>query len=321
MLWVPVFYVVTEGEDFWYLLETLRFTAIYGGLFEAYWGFQDWHALRWGRPFKLSLEAQLYVGVTLWVSFYCYCIFTDCWLSANVLATVVAALVALYGWSPKQGQDKNGKGGDAQGKVDNSQNQDSPSPKGSQNGTVDGFMVPLAYAFFVLCCIYDMLFFLWECCLAVLRFFLFPLTLGTINLFGLYAFPLGTNAAVVFLFVGSILISSYSVKPSVGALYHFGPEGVEPQSLVNVAGRPLSAFIGGLEALGLVIKIISLSLRLIANLSAGHILTGLLYGNGCPQGLIHSGWVTLLVFPAGLALLILEVCVCYVQGFVFCTLL
>lgn len=138
---------------------------------------------------------------------------------------------------------------------------------------------------------------------------------------GLYAFPVGTNAAVVFLFVGSVLVSSYSVKPSVGALYHFGPEGVEPQSMVNVAGRPLSGFIGGLEALGLVIKVISLSLRLIANLSAGHILTGLLYGNGSPQGLVHAGWVTLLMFPVGLALLVLEVCVCYVQGFVFCTLL
>ena len=138
---------------------------------------------------------------------------------------------------------------------------------------------------------------------------------------GLYAFPVGANAPVVLLFVLSVLASCYVVKPSVGALYHFGPEGVESRLLVNIAGRPLSGFIGGLEALGLIIKVISLSLRLVANLSAGHILTGLLYGNGCPKGLIHAGWVTLLVFPAGLALLILEVCVCYVQGFVFCTLL
>ena len=149
----------------------------------------------------------------------------------------------------------------------------------------------------------------------------FPLLLGTVNLLGLFAYPVATNYSVVLGVVASVLFASYCVKPSVGGMYHFGPEGVESSTSAARGGRPLSVLIALLETLGLLIKVISLTTRLVANLSAGHILTALFYGNGCPRGHLYSLKTFLLIFPVGLALLVLEVCVCYVQGYVFCTLM
>lgn len=149
----------------------------------------------------------------------------------------------------------------------------------------------------------------------------FPLLLGTVNLLGLFAYPVATNYSVVLGVVASVLFASYCVKPSVGGMYHFGPEGVESSTSAARGGRPLSVLIALLETLGLLIKVISLTTRLVANLSAGHILTALFYGNGCPRGHLYPLKTFLLIFPVGLALLVLEVCVCYVQGYVFCTLM
>ena len=149
----------------------------------------------------------------------------------------------------------------------------------------------------------------------------FPLLLGTVNLLGLFAYPVATNYSVVLGVVASVLFTSYCVKPSVGGMYHFGPEGVESSTSAARGGRPLSVLIALLETLGLLIKVISLTTRLVANLSAGHILTALFYGNGCSRGHLYTLKTFLLIFPVGLALLVLEVCVCYVQGYVFCTLM
>ena len=149
-----------------------------------------------------------------------------------------------------------------------------------------------------------------------------PLILGTLNLLGMYAYPLGTNFFFILFFVFAALLAAYSSKPPVGGTYHFGPEEVESTNFANFAGRPLSIFISFLETLGLVIKGVSLTTRLTANLTAGHILTGLFYGNGCPQWHpVHPVKAYVFLIPFGLALLTLEICVCYVQGYVFCTLL
>ena len=149
-----------------------------------------------------------------------------------------------------------------------------------------------------------------------------PLILGTLNLLGMYTYPLGTNFFFILFFVFMVLLAAYSSKPSVGGTYHFGPEGVESANFTDFAGRPLSIFIAILETLGLVIKGVSVTTRMTANLTAGHILTGLLYGNGCafPHKALSVGVLVCLI-PFGLALMTLEICVCYVQGYVFCTLL
>ena len=149
-----------------------------------------------------------------------------------------------------------------------------------------------------------------------------PLILGTLNLLGMYTYPLGTNFFFILFCVLTVLLTAYSLKPSVGGAYHFGPEGVESANFSRAVGRPLSILISVLETLGLLIKAVSLSIRLSANLVCGHILTGLFYGNGCPNAhQFLSGKVFIFLIPFGLALLILEFCVCYVQAYVFCTLL
>lgn len=149
-----------------------------------------------------------------------------------------------------------------------------------------------------------------------------PLILGILNLLGMCTYPLRTNFFFILFCVLTVLLTAYSLKPSVGGAYHFGPEGVESANFSYVAGRPLSILISMLETLGLLIKALSLSIRLSANLVCGHILTGLLYGNGCPNSLqLFSGKVIIFLIPFGLALLILEFLVCYTQAYVFCTLL
>ena len=104
----------------------------------------------------------------------------------------------------------------------------------------------------------------------------YPLLLGTVNLMGLYAHPVGTSYVPFLLAACLVFVWLSPVKASTGAVVYLGYDGGESQTMVYVSGWPLPGLCNWTESLGLIVKGFFLFLNLLANLTAGTILTGVL---------------------------------------------
>lgn len=79
-------------------------------------------------------------------------------------------------------------------------------------------------------------------------------------------------------------------------------------------GAPLalSWFLRIVEVISLCLRPITLSVRLAANMRAGHVVLGLI-GGSMSLSLVRAGTL----IPVGVAYLLFELMVCVIQGFVF----
>ena len=163
-----------------------------------------------------------------------------------------------------------------------------------------------------------------------------------INCIGLVTFPIATVFVVVFLVsLICILIKLLEVHGYlISFLSHFTPAGVdidtgvvwstggaesgfgliwskpenEPSSeyiFEEIAPQALARIVCYLELLGYLIRPVSLSLRLVANISCRHIL--MVLASSCCGSMFH-------MFRAVLFVCALETLVCFVQCYVFYTL-
>ena len=133
-----------------------------------------------------------------------------------------------------------------------------------------------------------------------------PLILGTLNLLGMYTYPLGTNFFFILFFVFMVLLAAYFSKPSVGGTYHFGSEGTESVNFTDFAGRSLSIFIALLETVGYYTPLLFTMVRLTAYAASLSVLLGLFsHPSNAPRLAPH---LPLLIFTleVGCAALIVE---------------
>jgi ATP synthase subunit 6 len=138
------------------------------------------------------------------------------------------------------------------------------------------------------------------------------------NMTGLipYSFTVTSHAAVTLVLSLSLWIG----KAYVASGYH----GMKSLNLVFPSGVPiaLTIFLILVETLGFFITIVSLSVRLFANMMAGHILFKVLGGFAWTMAL-SSGAVFLVHFAPLLVLYImmgLEAGIAFIQAYVFCLL-
>nr|QNV12012.1 ATP synthase F0 subunit 6 [Galba truncatula] len=130
-----------------------------------------------------------------------------------------------------------------------------------------------------------------------------------VNLWGLTPFTYSPSSSLWFagtmalLFWGLLLISGISFSPSQAAA-HLAPSG-SPAALVS--------FLILIETVSILIRPLTLTVRLIANISAGHIVLSLIANCLCSLNLT-TGMVVLLV---SIFYNMFEVFVCFIQAYIF----
>nr|YP_010883664.1 ATP synthase F0 subunit 6 [Carychium tridentatum]WIV81377.1 ATP synthase F0 subunit 6 [Carychium tridentatum] len=147
--------------------------------------------------------------------------------------------------------------------------------------------------------------------LASLSLFLFSLMffLMNINLIGLSPFVYGSSSALWFasslalLLWGSLIFSGWTFNSKASAA-HLAPAG---------APAPLLPFLILIETVSIIIRPLTLTVRLIANISAGHIVLSLIANCLTSLSLI-SGSLVLLV---SVGYTLFEVFVCFIQAYIF----
>ena len=131
----------------------------------------------------------------------------------------------------------------------------------------------------------------------------------SINFLGLVPFVYGptrniwVSASLALIFWSSLLISGY-VKFPVESAAHIAPSGA-PTVLV-----PLLVII---ETGRLFIRPLTLTIRIIANISTGHIIIGLIASTLVSSGVFATG----IAFIAHIGYNMFEVFVCFIQAYVF----
>nr|YP_010032941.1 ATP synthase F0 subunit 6 [Protaeolidiella atra]QOW38675.1 ATP synthase F0 subunit 6 [Protaeolidiella atra] len=129
------------------------------------------------------------------------------------------------------------------------------------------------------------------------------------NLLGLIPFVYGTTTniwivmSLAFVFWGLMVVSGWIKFPKESAA-HLAPAGA-PAALV-----PLLVLI---ETVSVCIRPLTLTVRLIANISAGHIIMGLV-ANALTVTALH---ITALTFIVHVGYNIFEVFVCFIQAYIF----
>jgi len=141
-------------------------------------------------------------------------------------------------------------------------------------------------------------------------------TIILINLLGLnpYTFSL-TSHLIITLTFGlpiwlSFIISSFTKAPKA-SIAHFLPDG---------APDWLNPFLILIETTSIFVRPLTLSFRLAANISAGHIVLGLVRIYGAAAWFSSTG-AFLLLISTTLFYILFEVAICLIQAYIFCLLL
>jgi F-type H+-transporting ATPase subunit a len=144
-------------------------------------------------------------------------------------------------------------------------------------------------------------------------------TQETFNVFGvhipafaLYAATANISVPLVLALVVFIIFNVVGVREQgfIGYIKSLIPAGVH---------GPMAIFIGGLEIISTIMRLISLTIRLFANILAGHLIILFMAGGlAVILGLSFLGWFTL---PVGVAVYLFELgLVATLQAFIFATL-
>nr|AOR07138.1 ATP synthase subunit 6 [Mesenchytraeus cf. gelidus SL-2017] len=137
-----------------------------------------------------------------------------------------------------------------------------------------------------------------------------------INLFGLIPYMFSTSSHLIFtLTIGlpiwlSMVLSSFT-KSFKASVAHFLPDG---------APDWLNPFLVLIETTSITVRPLTLSFRLAANMSAGHIVLSLV-GIYCAASLFTSTFGAIMLLSVSIGYLLFEVAICMIQAYIFCLLL
>jgi F-type H+-transporting ATPase subunit a len=140
-----------------------------------------------------------------------------------------------------------------------------------------------------------------------------------IDLFGWHLPAFSLYAATANLSIPLVLALVVFVSYTAEGVRAKGPIGYLKGLIPAGVHGPMAGFIFGLELLSNVMRILSLSIRLFANILAGHLIILFMAGAlAVVLGVAAIGWFTL---PFGIVLFLFEVgLVAALQGFIFATL-
>lgn len=141
-------------------------------------------------------------------------------------------------------------------------------------------------------------------------------TIIIINLLGLIPYFFSTSRHLIFTLIFglplwlSIILSRFfkSIKKSIA---HFLPDG---------APDWLNPFLVLIETTRVTVRPITLSFRLAANISAGHLVLGLI-GIYCAAAWFNSLTGLILLLLTTIGYILFEVAICLIQAYIFCLLL
>nr|AOR07135.1 ATP synthase subunit 6 [Mesenchytraeus cf. pedatus SL-2017] len=142
------------------------------------------------------------------------------------------------------------------------------------------------------------------------------ITVILINLLGLIPYMFSTSSHLIFtLTIGlpvwlSMVLSSFT-KSFKASVAHFLPDG---------APDWLNPFLVLIETTSILVRPLTLSFRLAANMSAGHIVLSLA-GIYCAASMFSSILGTILLISVSIGYLMFEVAICMIQAYIFCLLL
>jgi len=141
----------------------------------------------------------------------------------------------------------------------------------------------------------------------------------TINIFGLHIPPFSLYAATANLSIPLVLAIAVFASYTFEGVRKKGPIGYLRGLIPGGVHGPMAVFIFGLELLSNVMRLLSLSIRLFANILAGHLIILFMAGAlAVLLGVAALGWFTL---PFGVVLFMFEVgLVAALQAFIFATL-
>nr|BDQ43999.1 ATP synthase F0 subunit 6 [Amynthas conformis]BDQ44038.1 ATP synthase F0 subunit 6 [Amynthas conformis] len=137
-----------------------------------------------------------------------------------------------------------------------------------------------------------------------------------INLMGMIPYTFSTSSHLIFtLVLGfpmwlSFILSSGSYSPKK-TIAHLLPDG---------APDWLNPFLVIIETTSIVVRPLTLSFRLAANMSAGHIVLSLV-GIYCASAWFTSTFGTTLLIMTTLGYILFEFAICLIQAYIFCLLL
>jgi F-type H+-transporting ATPase subunit a len=146
-----------------------------------------------------------------------------------------------------------------------------------------------------------------------------PTSTETFNVFGLHVPAFSLYAATANLSIPLVLALVVFVSYTTEGIRANGPIGYLKGLIPAGVHGPMAGFIFVLEVLSNVMRLISLSVRLFANILAGHLIILFMAGAlAVILGVAALGWITL---PFGVALFAFEVgLVAALQAFIFATL-
>ena len=144
-------------------------------------------------------------------------------------------------------------------------------------------------------------------------------TAETINIFGLHIPPFSLYAATANLSIPLVLALVVFFSYTTEGIRAKGPIGYLKGLIPAGVHGPMAGFIFALEVLSNLMRILSLSIRLFANILAGHLIILFMAGAlAVVLGIAAIGWFTL---PFGVIIFVFEVgLVAALQGFIFATL-
>jgi F-type H+-transporting ATPase subunit a len=144
-------------------------------------------------------------------------------------------------------------------------------------------------------------------------------TAESINLFGWHIPPFSLYAATANLSIPLVLAMVVFVSYTVEGVRKKGPLGYLKGLIPSGVHGPMAGFIFFLEVLSNLMRLLSLSIRLFANILAGHLIILFMAGALVVLlGIAALGWFTL---PFGVLIFIFEVgLVAALQAFIFATL-
>nr|YP_010614721.1 ATP synthase F0 subunit 6 [Enchytraeus irregularis]WAS35296.1 ATP synthase F0 subunit 6 [Enchytraeus irregularis] len=137
-----------------------------------------------------------------------------------------------------------------------------------------------------------------------------------LNLMGLFPYTFSITSHLLFtLSIGlpmwMLLIMSSAIKSIKATIAHLLPEG---------APDWLNPFLVLIESSSIIVRPVTLSFRLAANMSAGHIVLGLI-GIYAAAAWFNSLSVFLILLMLMIGYLLFEVAICMIQGYIFFLLL
>lgn len=142
------------------------------------------------------------------------------------------------------------------------------------------------------------------------------LSLVSINIIGLIPYSFSLSRHLIFtLRFGlplwlRIILSSFSKSPK-SSIAHFLPDG---------APDWLNPFLVLIETTRIIVRPITLSFRLAANIRAGHIVLRLI-GIYCATAWFTSIYATIFLIITTVGYIVFEIAICLIQAYIFCLLL